>query len=71
MGDIAQLVERRLCKADVSGSSPLISTKSKNDSFFKRTMKENSFTDFFLLAPKKAKKLMVKGHTDYGGYLGT
>ena len=26
-GDIAQLVERRLCTADVSGSNPLISTK--------------------------------------------
>ena len=25
-GSIAQLVERRLCKADVSGSSPLTST---------------------------------------------
>ena len=25
-GDIAQLVERCLCKADVSGSSPLISS---------------------------------------------
>ena len=27
-GGIAQLVERCLCKADVSGSSPLISTTS-------------------------------------------
>ena len=27
MGDIAQLVERCPCKADVSGSSPLISKK--------------------------------------------
>jgi hypothetical protein len=25
-GDVAQLGERRLCKADVRGSSPLIST---------------------------------------------
>ena len=29
LGGIAQLVERCLCKADVSGSSPLISTTSK------------------------------------------
>ena len=29
LGGIAQLVERLLCKQDVSGSSPLISTKSK------------------------------------------
>lgn len=27
-GDVAQLVERRLCKAEARGSSPLISTKS-------------------------------------------
>ena len=29
-GGIAQLVERCLCKADVSGSSPLTSTKKMN-----------------------------------------
>jgi hypothetical protein len=28
-GDIAQLVERCPCKADASGSSPLISTRTK------------------------------------------
>jgi hypothetical protein len=27
-GDVAQLVERRVCNADVRGSSPLVSTKS-------------------------------------------
>ena len=34
-GDIAQLVERCLCTANVSGSSPLISTKCvlKNNNF--------------------------------------
>ena len=30
-GGIAQLVERLLCKQDVSGSSPLTSTKRKKD----------------------------------------
>jgi hypothetical protein len=29
-GGLAQLVERLLCKQDVSGSSPLISTLCKN-----------------------------------------
>lgn len=31
-GGIAQLVERLLCKQDVSGSSPLTSTKEKENS---------------------------------------
>jgi hypothetical protein len=30
-GGIAQLVERLLCKQDVSGSSPLISTRKKKE----------------------------------------
>ena len=30
-GDVAQLGERRLCKAEVRGSSPLISTELSGD----------------------------------------
>jgi hypothetical protein len=32
-GDIAQLGERRLCKAEVTGSIPVISRKYKKDVF--------------------------------------
>ena len=35
LGGIAQLVERRLCKADASGSSPLTSTLYKEGIQFK------------------------------------
>ncbi len=31
LGGLAQLVERLLCKQDVSGSSPLTSTKKSNN----------------------------------------
>jgi hypothetical protein len=34
LGGLAQLVERLLCKQDVSGSSPLTSTKSTYRTYF-------------------------------------
>ena len=43
-GGIAQLVERCLCTADVSGSSPLISTNMKFQKFQK-----NNLTSFCLI----------------------
>ena len=54
-GGIAQLVERRLCKAVVSGSNPL--TSSDKNQLLRMIYKEQSYIKF--------KKLRV-----YGGYLG-
>jgi len=64
-GGIAQLVERCLCKADVSGSSPLISTANLVNSFLwikkDKAMKSRSkfifVSDYFL----EEKSQMNKG----------
>ena len=46
VGGIAQLVERLLCKQDVSGSSPLTSTDRPPDNQSKESLLVSSALDF-------------------------
>ena len=48
-GDVAQLGERLLCKQEVSGSRPLISTMQEAGS--KKTEARNAVKDFKLFLP--------------------
>ena len=57
-GGIAQLVERLLCKQDVSGSSPLTSTKSRQKNLKHHQKKTENAENYF--QPKNLENCIKK-----------